>query len=178
MIPMTTIKSDTVGMLPCGFVKASVGDTSFETCNTACVAAAKAIAAAYAGDLSLVPCGVVFLYGNEGEEAGITADSALTWQDVKNSGVEMTDVLPFSYRASVDGNKVTFHARTKNIASGKVVNFACLVGRSQSGDGYEVLAIVDLGGKKKPEDFEMSIDWTVKFKDTPDAGGDSEEYVS
>lgn len=161
--------------LPEGTVRVSAGNDVFEKNNTACAAAANAIAAAYAGDVSLVPCGVVFLYGAEGVVEGLTLDSELTWQAVIDSGVEKTDVLAFSYRASVDGTKVTFHARTQGIDAGKSVKAACLVGHSKDGTGYEVLAVVDLGDKKKPADFEMSIDWTVKFKDSQD---DSEEYVS
>jgi hypothetical protein len=117
----------------------------------------------------------VFLYGDEGAVEGLTLDGELTWQAVFDSGIEKTDVLAFSYRATVDGTKVTFDARTQGIETGKSVKAACLVGHSKDGTGYEVLAVVDLGDKKKPADFEMSIDWTVKFKDSQD---DSEEYVS
>lgn len=171
---MTTDRTSLI-KLPKGSVRVSVGSDVFVRDNTACVAAASAIAAAYAGDISLVPCGVVFLYGDDGVVDGLTLDGELTWQAVIDSGVEKTDVLAFSYRATVDGTKVTFHARTQGIASGKSIKAACLVGHSKDGLGYEVLAVVDLGGKKKPADFEMSIDWTVKFKDSQD---DSGEYVS
>lgn len=129
--------------------------------NTACIAATKAMAAAYAGDTSLAPKNVAFLYSTEQKDLSINA--ATTWQEVLDSGYD-TNIVGFSYRATVDDNTVTFHARTEGIPNNVNVYAACLLGKSvDSPDSYEVLAIVDLGEKKKPDDFELAIDWTVKF---------------
>ena len=145
--------------------------------NTACVAATSALASAYAGDTSLVPKYVAFLYSNERKDLAI--DASTTWQSVIDSGYSINRV-DFSYRATVDDNKVTFHARTEGIPD-STIYAACLLGKSpKSSDSFEVLAIVDLGEKQKPTDFELSIDWTVKFNSgaVVDTGDSEEEYLS
>lgn len=152
-----------VGTVKGRFVSSSGGETgAFVENNTACVKASDAIAAAYAGDTSLVPRKVAFLYSTQQKELSINQET--TWLDVVNSGYSM-NIVNFSYRPTVDSNLVTFHAMTQGDLSGNIYA-ACLLGDTRSGrdDEYEVLAIVDLGGRKKPDDFELSIDWTVKFK--------------
>ena len=125
-----------------------------QTHNTTCVGAAYALAAAYAGDSSFMPSGVAFV-----TDPSVVSSAELTWNDVK----DYSSVVGFSYRPTLDGNRVIFHAKTADIPDNATIYKACLIGRSTTGGEYAVLAVVDLGEKTKPADFDLSIDWTVTF---------------
>lgn len=141
--------------------------------NMTMYAAADAMAAAYAGDSSLVPKHVAFLYGDDDTPADSFIDKSTKWADIANSFEH--SVTGFSYAPTLTStgdeyarNAVVFHCRTENIPDNKKVYKACLLGKSVYGSEYSLLAVVDLGTdgayKSKPEDFELSIDWTVKFR--------------
>ena len=147
--------------------------------NTATYGTADAAARAYAGDLSMIPQSIVFLYDNDPDSTSMETllgnGRSLVWEDViEEFGENHTDPeIPFSYAPSIEssdtdkysGNKVVLHGVTQDVDENSVnsvyIHGACLVGKS--GQDYRLLAIVDLGSKMKPADFELSIDWAVKF---------------
>lgn len=159
----TTIKSNTTGFFPEGEVRVSgfrgTSGLQLVTHNTTCAKAANALAAAYAGETSLVPRKVAFVYGDSAADAP-TLNRETTWESLAEFD---KSIVGFSYRPTVDENKVIFHARTQGVPDNKLLYAACLLGASTVGNEYEVLAVVDLGSKEKPADFELSLDWTVKF---------------
>lgn len=179
MIPMTTTDLDNT--TASGHVVARMTSPDgrsidvVDRSNTTTYSTADAVASAYAGDLSFIPRKVAFLYGSSGSsQTGINISKGTTWQDVidefGSSGIAITE---FSYPATIsssddnhDGNVATFHCRTSGIPDECSVYAACLLGFDRRGN-YVLLAIVDLGTdgtyKSKPADFELSIDWAVKF---------------
>lgn len=154
-----------------------VGKTgeSVEFCskhNMTTYAAADAVAAAYAGDSAYIPKKIAFIFGDSPSvTSGYTRET--TWGDVKNDNSYV--ITGFSYAPTLSSdddvykfNKITFHGRTEDIPDNKYVYKACLLGKGTGGADYSLLAVVDLGVdgtyKPKPQDFEMSIDWAVKFR--------------
>lgn len=161
MTTTETTENTQTGRVAVYAARGEVKKKLLDTHNFTCAASANALAAAYAGDTSLVPKAVVFIYSSSDTDRP-TVNKETTWESIEEFPHVET---PFSYRASVDTNKVTFHARTQGIPADKFIHAACLVGKSQTGNEYEVLAVVDLGGKKKQEDFELSLDWTITFNE-------------
>ena len=149
--------------------------------NTTTYSSADAVALAYAGDSSMVPDRIVFLHGTDTLCRLGSPTRATTWEDIERACVESDgslsyDETMFSFAPTVDSssdkfyefNRVTFHGRTQNIPDGNRIYMACLTGNKRNGDGKVLLAIVDLANegvyRQKPHDFELSIDWAVKFK--------------
>ncbi len=146
--------------------------------NLATYAAADALAAAYAGDPSGMPCRIAFLYGSD-EDAVLDGPSrGLRWSDVldeyPDGGTPKGSVVTaFSYAPTLQAtndrygmNKVVFHGRTQGLPDNCVLYRACLLGRGRDSE-YNLLAIVDLASsgsyRRKPEGFELAVDWAVKF---------------
>lgn len=132
--------------------------------------AADALASAYAGDSSYMPCKIAFLYATDSSELSdvTSVDRSSKWDDVKTEKFVLTD---FSYAPSMtttddtvyDHNRVVFHGRTQGVPDHAIVYRACLLGRNGN-NGYNLLAVVDLdSSREKPDGFELSIDWAIKF---------------
>ena len=152
-----------------------------DTHNATMYASADVVARAYAGDMSGIPSKIAFLYGSTSSPATAVPSARNTsWADVASSFSYVE--TPFSYAPTVtvsdadadtgySSNRVVFHGRTQGIddAGDVYVYAACLVG-ADSGGSPRLLAVVDLGTgtpktyRKKPDDFELSIDWAVTFK--------------
>lgn len=154
--------------------------------NMLSYAAPLAMAKAFGGDFSSIPNCIGFIYGDrEPDPFG----REMTWNDLMADLDEKSDdiqIQTFSSSPSVqtsveDGktvNAVTFHAHSTSeaglngieFAAGTTVYQAVLLNKSgdSSDPKYTILARVSLkknGGRYavKPEDFEIALDWRVKF---------------
>ena len=96
-------------------------------CNTMSYGAADAIAAAYGGDLSLVPSRIGFLFCDSGSEPGEISGRGMKWDDIEVSDDSVGFlVCGFSYAPTVlrpdggddaglyRGNSVVFHSVTRS----------------------------------------------------------------
>ena len=156
--------------------------------NTLSYDAAKAVAMALGGDASLIPDRIGIIFGDEETTSFKTIDRNQTWSELQEELRELSadvQIRPFSYSPSLvsvsksdteSGWGVVFHSHSDSstegavssgniFTSGKYIFQAVLLHKNS--EDYTVLARVSLisGSKylQKPENFEVALDWTVKF---------------
>ena len=184
-----------VGRLSCRLVNRFTGESVpfAETKNMMSYAAADAIAAAYAGDTSLCPTHMGFVYGASGDMdlsppatrdmAFPTASSLGNNANIQVVRLSGTPELVASDTSSAlyKKNSVVFRACTRSSGDsgsdlypvrqdiplsgdGMHMYYALLLGKGAGTGKYSVLAASRFPAvKEKPENYDLAVEWTVSF---------------
>lgn len=190
---MTTIDTvHARGSVQPSFINVKTGETLQwkDRHNTLSFAAAKAMASAFGGDSTVIPNRIGVIYGGDGCAPRKTISREQTWDMLKEELIACNadiQIQPFSYSPSLvlpketgDSVAIVFHSHTdstkpgklgiSNISAEKTFIFQAVLLNSVGPEGsetYNVLARVNLDNddkySQKPDNFEVAIDWAVKF---------------